>query len=135
MAKERIHRESVGRPKEKRTNTIKPITIQNIEELTNDYIDLESLVVNLQNNKVLTPLEFMIAVYMSDDCDLKMRVDAAKAASKYVHKAKPVAIEHTGKDGKDLQIIQLQELGRQKLLDFIKDREQEVIDGEIIEDE
>ena len=125
MAKERVHRNTPGRPREVRTNSVEKVSIENINALANDYVDMKKLTENLIQNGAMTPLEFLVSVYMSDDCDMKLRVDAAKSATKFVHKAKPVSVEHTGAEGKDLKIIQLQDIAREKMLEYL-----EVIDVE-----
>lgn len=48
-----------------------------------------------------TPLDYMLRVMRDPENDDHRRDDMAKAAAGYVH-SKLAAIEHTGKDGKDL---------------------------------
>ncbi len=132
MAKTVKHSDKPGRPKVVRTNTIVPIKIDNIQAIANDYVDMETLRENVAQADILTPLEFLVSVYSSDDVDMKLRVDAAKSASKFIHKAKPVAVEHTGADGKDLQIINIQDNARKMLEEFLT--VQDAIEGEIVND-
>lgn len=49
----------------------------------------------------LTPLDYMLNVMRDLTADYARRDDMAKAAAPYVH-PKLAAVEHTGKDGKDL---------------------------------
>ena len=58
-----------------------------------------------------TPLEFMLDVMRNQGQDEAVRLDAAKAAAPYVH-PRLAAIEHTGKDGKDLIPVSENEVAR-----------------------
>lgn len=49
----------------------------------------------------ISPLEYMLSVMRDPGQDYPIRLDAAKSAAPYIH-PKLAAIEHTGKDGKDL---------------------------------
>ncbi len=132
-----------GRPTVDRTNKIEPIGIKNINILDSDLIDVPTLQDSILKTGVISPLEFLVAVYMNDSVDTKLRVDAAKTATAYFHKKLPVAIEHTGKDGRDLQIINVQQAARTKLLDFLDvvelldddGTEHTVINGETIDEQ
>jgi hypothetical protein len=52
-------------------------------------------------DKGLTPLEYMLSRLRDNKEDAKVRREMAVAAAPYVH-PKLAAIEHSGKDGKDL---------------------------------
>jgi hypothetical protein len=43
----------------------------------------------------MTPAEYLESVVCDPTADPKLRIDAARAASPYVHKKQPEALEHT----------------------------------------
>ncbi len=139
----RTNAPGAGRPTVDRTNQIEPLGIKNIEILDSGLIDVATLQDSILKTGVITPLEFLVAVYCNQEVDVKLRIDAAKTATAYFHKKLPVAIEHTGKDGRDLQIINIQQAARTKLLDFLDvvelldddGIEHTVINGETIDEE
>lgn len=51
-----------------------------------------------------TPLEYMVRVYRDVTADEARRDDMAKAAAPYIHN-RLQAVEHTGKDGGDINIV------------------------------
>lgn len=52
-----------------------------------------------------SPLDFMLAVLREDSFPVALRLAAAKDAAPYIH-PKLANIELTGKDGKDLALVQ-----------------------------
>jgi hypothetical protein len=65
-----------------------------------------------------TPLDYMLALMRDPRQAQEVRLDAAKSAAPYVH-AKLAAIEHTGKDGGAIEIVEIPEQERARRIAFV----------------
>ncbi len=132
MAKPNIEqRKRAGAKRQRVKQKINALKIENIDEISSDFVDLEKMQQNILKNGLVTPLEFMIAVYMDDDVEMRLRLDAARSASKFIHKSQPVMIEQTTTSGNGIKIVAVRAAARASLIEFL-DTEDAV---EIIDDD